>query len=172
MLSMKIINAFAEAAQEVLAAETSRNFARGEMELSDHVYLSEEVTVIISLMGQIMGTVLYTLTEATALDLAGHLMGEPFAAFNNLAQSGIAELGNVITGRASGKLAQAGYEILISPPTLLIGKGTALSTLDLPRLFIPLSSPEANLGLHLALRKTDALHLAHPDGDLRPGVAA
>ena len=169
---MKVIYAFAEAAQEVLTAETSRKFARGEMELSDHAYLSGEVTVIISLMGQIMGTVLYTLTEATALDLAGHLMGEPFAAFTSLAQSGIAELGNVITGRASGKLAQAGYEILISPPTLLIGKGTTLSTLDLPRLFIPLTSPQANLGLHLALRRTDTPHLAQSDGELRPVVAA
>jgi CheY-specific phosphatase CheX len=33
-----------------------------------------------------------------------------------LAQSGIAELANVITGRASVKLSQAGYEATISPP--------------------------------------------------------
>jgi chemotaxis protein CheX len=154
-MHIKIVNAFVKAAQAVLAAETTLSFARGEMELSDHVYLSDEVTVIISLVGQVRGTVLYSLAEADALTLAGYLLGEPFAAFTPLAQSGIAELGNVITGQATGTLAEAGCEVSLSPPTLLIGKGMALSTLDLPRLVVSLKSDMGVIGLHLALRQTD-----------------
>ena len=154
-MRIKIINAFVQAAQEVLAAETTLPFARGEMELSDHIYISDEITVIISLVGQIRGTVLYSFAEAEALTLAGCLMGEPVAGFTPLAQSSIAELGNVITGHATGKLAEADCEVSLSPPTLLIGKGMALSTLDLPRLVIPLKSEVGVIGLHLALRPTD-----------------
>lgn len=162
MRHVKIVNVFIEAAQEVLAAETALQFERGEIELSDHVYLSDEVTVIISLVGQIKGTVLYSLAESTALDLVAHLLAEPFASFNDLAQSGIAELGNVITGCAAGKLARAGCEVTLSPPTLLIGKGTTLSTLDLPRLVVPLQSGRAGLGLHLAFRNADSAMLDDP----------
>ena len=76
---------------------------------------------------------------------------EPVRVFDSLAQSGIAELGNVITGLAASKLARIGYDVTISPPTLLMGRGTALSTLDLPRLFVPLYGEEGQVGLHLAL---------------------
>src|SRR5688572_29238786 len=115
-MRIKIINTFVQAAQEVLAAETTFPFARGEIELSDHAYISDEITVIISLVGQVRGTVLYSLAEADALRLAGCLLGEPFAGFTPLAQSGIAELGNVITGRATGKLAEDGCDASLSPP--------------------------------------------------------
>jgi chemotaxis protein CheX len=58
----------------------------------------------------------------------------------------VAELGNVITGRASVKLAEAGYEAVISPPTLLSGKGATISTLDFGRLVVPLNSECGSLG--------------------------
>jgi len=81
------------------------------------------------------------------------MMGEELTEFNSLAQSGIAELGNVITGRASVKLSQAGYEATISPPTLIIGRGSQVSTLDFPRLVIPLSSEIGTITVHIALRE-------------------
>jgi chemotaxis protein CheX len=67
-------------------------------------------------------------------------MGQTFTEFDSLAQSGVAELGNVISGRATVKLSQAGYSADISPPTLILEKGLTVSTLDFPRIVVPLET--------------------------------
>jgi chemotaxis protein CheX len=81
-------------------------------------------------------------------------MGETFKDFTHLAQSGIAELGNVITGQASIKLAEAGYQATISPPALILGKGATISTLDFARLIVPLTGECGQITIHLALRES------------------
>jgi chemotaxis protein CheX len=152
-VNVRFLNPFIEAASEVLWAETALKPVRGPLSLDKGAYITEQVTVVLSLIGQIDGVVFYSLSEAVALHLAGRMLGEPFSTFDSLAQSGIAELGNVITGRASIKLAEAGYVADISPPTLLAGQGATLSTLQMARLVVPLQLEPGRLTIHLALRE-------------------
>jgi chemotaxis protein CheX len=51
-------------------------------------------------------------------------------------------------------LAEAGFQADISPPTLVMGKGTLISTLDFQRLVVPLRTPLGDLQIHLALRES------------------
>ncbi len=153
-MNVKFLNPFVEAASEVLLAETQFPMERGNLQLDKEPFVTEEVTVIISLVGQVEGNVFYSMSQKVALTLASRIMGEIFYEFNPLAQSGIAELGNVITGRASVKLAQAGYNATISPPALLEGKGATISTLDFPRLIVPLAGECGLVVIHLALRES------------------
>ena len=152
-MDVKFLNPFVEAAFEVLQAETGLRISRGELSLEKASYYTDEVTVIISLVGRVEGNVFYSLAQATAVVLASRMLGEPLNEFNTLAQSGIAELGNVITGRASVKLSEAGYNSTISPPALLLGKGAIISTLDMARLVVPLESEQGTVKIHLALRE-------------------
>lgn len=152
-MNVKFLNPFVEAAYEVLQSEAGVTIARGELSLEKNAYVTDDVTVIISLVGRVEGVVLYSMNEQTAVSLASRILGEPIAdGFNGLAQSGVAELGNVITGRASVKLSEAGYEANISPPTLLTGRGATVSTLDFGRLVVPLNSECGSVVIHLALR--------------------
>ena len=80
-------------------------------------------------------------------------MGQEFKEFDALAQSGIGELGNVITGRAGVLLAQAGYPSNITPPALVIGKGSMITTLDLIRLVLPLETNVGSLEIQVVLKK-------------------
>ena len=89
-------------------------------------------------------------------------MGEKFDALNALAQSGIAELGNVITGQASMRLAEAGFESNISTPSLIIGRGASISTLEYPRLVVPLATSIGSLTIHLSLRENPQAVLKTP----------
>jgi chemotaxis protein CheX len=152
-MNVKFLNPFIEAAYEVLRAETHLELKRGDLNLEKEPYITDDVTVIVSLVGQVEGNVFYSMNEAMALDLATRILGEPINEFNTLAQSGTAELGNVITGRASVKLSEAGFESNISPPTLLRGAGAVISTLDYARLVVPLICPSGKLVIHLALRE-------------------
>ncbi len=152
-MNVKFLNPFVEAAHEVLQRETGINITRGELGLEKNAYLTDDVTVIISLVGRVEGTVFYAMSQDTGIARASRILGEPLEALNALAQSGIAELGNVITGRASVKLSEAGYESTISPPTMLLGKGATISTLDFARLVVPLNSECGAVVIHLALRE-------------------
>ena len=66
----------------------------------------------------------------------------------------MAELGNVITGRASIKMAEAGYESIISPPTLIEGKDVKISTLDFSRIIVPLKTKVGDIVVQLAVRES------------------
>jgi chemotaxis protein CheX len=151
-MNVKFLNPFVEAAYEVLRTETSKDISRGDLRLESGAYVTDDATVILSLVGAIEGTVFYSMSNESAIQLASILMGEKFEKFEYLAQSGIAELGNVITGRASMKLSEAGYESTISPPALILGKGAMISTLDYPRLVVPLHTVGGSVLIHLALR--------------------
>ena len=135
-------------------AAESANVAttRGVLSLQKSALTSDDVTVLISLVGQVQGVVLYGLSTATALALVSRMMGQDFSAFDSLAQSGVAELGNVITGRATIKLSESGFVSNISPPTLIHGKGVTISTLDFARIVVPLTSELGEIVVHLAIR--------------------
>ncbi len=152
-MNVKFLNPFVEAAHEVLSIEMHETVQRGDLRLETGSYTTDDVTVIISLVGAVDGTVFFSMSREAAIQLASVLIDEKLELLDRLAQSGIAELGNVIVGRASMKLAEAGYESNISTPSLLMGKGATISTLDHPRLVVPLNTTAGSLVIHLALRE-------------------
>jgi chemotaxis protein CheX len=152
-MNVNYLNPFIEAAAEVLDLEVGASITRGPIALHRSPYTARDVTVTLSLIGRVEGMVLYGLSTDTALRLVSQMMGEPIGELDELAQSGIAELGNVMTGRASVKLAQAGYDCNISTPTVILGSETRISTLDFQRLALPLQTQYGNIEIHLALRE-------------------
>jgi chemotaxis protein CheX len=162
-MNVKFLLPFVEAAYEVLLAETNMELRRGELSLDKAAYYTDDITVIISLVGAVQGTVFYSMSKATGCALATRMMGEEQKEFEALAQSGIAELGNVITGRASVLLSKSGYEVTISPPAMIMGKGAIISTLDFPRLIVPLEGDCGKVMIHLALRENTNQNLKTPD---------
>ncbi len=158
-MNIKFLNPFVESASEVLQAETGITTIRGKLGLDKNVYITDEVTVIISLVGQVEGNVFYSMSKQTAVNLVTKMLGENIPEFDAFAQSGIAELGNVITGQASIKLSESGFEATISPPALILGTGASISTLDYTRLVVPFESKIGTITIHLALRQNTTSYL-------------
>jgi chemotaxis protein CheX len=156
MANVKFMNPFVEAASEVLAAEVQVNAERGTLGLQKSALTTNDITVLLSLVGQVEGVVLYEMSTTTGLALVSRMMGQEFPEFDNLAQSGVAELGNVITGQATIKLSKEGYRVDISPPTLIQGRNIQISTLDFHRIVVPLKTDMGEIIVHLALRETEA----------------
>lgn len=153
-MNVKFLNPFLEAANEVLQAETGISVQRGSLSLHNSAITADEITVLLSLVGEVQGLVLYGLSIDTGLALVSRVLGQTFSQFDDLARSGVAELGNVITGSATVKLSQAGFQTNISPPTLVEGQGVKISTLDFARVVVPLDTPVGAVTVHLALRET------------------
>lgn len=159
-MSVNFLNPFLSAAQSVLSAEIGANVRRGVVSLETDSYTPQDVTVLLSIVGDIQGVVLYSMDVGMALAMVSKMLGEEQEEFDELAQSGIAEMGNVITGVVTTYLAEAGYRCSISIPTLVVGQGTTLSTLDFKRIVIPLTTELGHMTIHVALRESPSLTLA------------
>ena len=154
MLNVKFLNPFIDAAAEVLKVETELDLQRGNLSLEKTALTATDVTVLLTLVGKVQGVVMYGFSTKMSLELVSRMMGQKCTDFDNLAQSGIAELGNVITGRATIKLEEAGYKSMISPPTMITGKGIKISTLDFSRIVVPMVTDLGEIIIHLALRES------------------
>ena len=152
-MDVKFLNPFVQAAVEVLKAELDANAVRGEVTLQKSSMTSDDITVLINLIGDVYGVVMYGMSTVTCLNMVSKIMGQEFTEFNTLAQSGVAELGNVISGQATIRFSESGYKSNISTPTVLNGNGVEISTLDFPRIVVPLETQFGMLTVHLALRE-------------------
>ena len=148
----EFINPFLQAASEVLESELGSAPRRGAVGLQRSAYTSDEVTAVVAVTGSIAGVVMFAMTEATARAMVSRMMGQDFEEFDALAQSGIAEIGNVITGRAAVLLSEAGFPSDLAPPMLLVGRNTMISTLDVQRLIIPIETDLGKVEIQVALK--------------------
>lgn len=153
-MKAEFVNPFVTAAYQVLQTETKCEVTKGNVTLQDSPLVSDEVTVLIGVVGRAQGLVLYGMSEKTAKAVVGAMTGEAVPVFDSMAESAVAELGNVITGLASGELEKAGYPCKIAPPSVVVGKGTSISTLNIKRLVIPLQTRMGEIAVHVALRET------------------
>jgi chemotaxis protein CheX len=152
-MNVIFLNPFLEAIAEVLDVEVGIGVTRGSLSLQKSNMTAKEITVLISIIGEIQGVVLYGMSKETALAMVSRIMGQQFTEFDNLAQSGIGELGNVISGKATVNLAKAGVKSTISPPTLVMGEGARISTLDFSRIVVPIETELGEIVIHLAVRE-------------------
>lgn len=152
-MNVQLLNPFIQAAVEVLKAEVGVEVSRGDITLQKSSLTSDDITVLINLIGEVYGVVMYGMSMSTGLSMVSSIMGQKFTEVNQLAQSGVAELGNVISGRATIRFSEAGYRSNISTPTILIGSGIQISTLDFPRIVVPLETKFGCFTAHLALKE-------------------
>lgn len=151
-MKVEFVNPFIQAASEVLDAELGGEAQLGEVRIQKSAFTTDEVTALVGVTGTVSGLVLYSMSEQTALGIVTRVMGREFHELDALAQSGIGELGNVITGRAGVLLSEAGYPSNITPPALVVGKGTMVTTLDLNRLVFPLQTELGDIEVQLVLK--------------------
>lgn len=157
-MQVDLVHIFIKAAVDVLRQEIGEEATAGSVKVLSSAQTSEEVTVIIGVTGDVRGMVLLGMSERTAKHIVGRMMGEPCPLFDELAQSGIAEMGNVITGLATQGLEQAGYRATISPPALVAGgPGIIISTVNIRRFVVPLRTGAGDLVLHAALELAGAV---------------
>lgn len=145
--------AFVASAKEVLAQEMGEPTEPRPVAVRGGPYRTNDVTVVIGLARDVEGALILSLTRETALRYVSHVMGAATDELDQMGQSGIGELANVIAGRAGVRLATKGHDMVIMPPTILLGRGAVISTLRLPRLVIPVQTPFGLVEMHVATKR-------------------
>ncbi len=153
-MKVQLVNPFFDAAAQIIAQETNAAAARGSLRVEGNPCTTEDVTAVVGISGSVRGSMYLSMSRDTALALVSRMLGQPVADFDELAQSGIAELANVIAGTASTTLSTLGQEATITPPLMLLGAGASISSLDLQRLVVEVQSCAGDIRVHVAFRSS------------------
>ena len=154
MLKASFIKPFIKAASAVIESECKTVGRRGQLRMDSTRTTSSEVTTIVGVTGDLQEIVIYGMSERTAKALAAAMSEVQVPIFDRMAESAIAELGNMITGLATTGLESEGYQCQLTPPTLVSGRGVIISTIDIENLVIPMETDCGSLEISVALRQT------------------
>jgi chemotaxis protein CheX len=161
-MRLEHINPVVKAALEVLRTELATSVRRGPVSVVRDAGKGHDLTILIAVTGALEGVLAYGLDKDVACRMASSMMGEEFTELDELVQSGVAEVGNVISGRAMMILANQGLETQIAPPVLLIGHDAKISTLSIARLLVPVELDFGTIDMQIALKPARAAKAANP----------
>lgn len=151
-MKVEYINPFVQSATSIIEQVARIQVERGDLALRPKMFPSPDVSVILGVTGDVKGQVLYGLSQETAMYLASRMMmGLEVKEFDDVARSAIGELGNMITGNATGVLEKQGILANISPPAIVTGKDVSISNTEGPILVVPIHLPEGTLEINVSL---------------------
>ena len=122
-MDAKLVNPFVDAFTAVMPQIGFAEPKRTKMGVKAQNAVSLGVSVIVGFTKQIRGNIVYNMSEDTAKFIASTMMmGMPIENFDDMAQSAISEMSNMLTATAATNLSGMGLEVDISTPSLSIGK--------------------------------------------------
>lgn len=150
----KILSPFLEAIFEVLPEIGCSDVKQGKLNLKERLIASLEVTAIVGLSDDLQGNVAYCMSGDTAKNMASiMMMGMPVGDLDEMAQSAIAEMANMITARASTAFSGLGSVVRISPPVLITGENVTVMVSQVRTFCIEIITGagiiEVNVGLEM-----------------------
>ncbi len=151
-MNVEFVNPFVKAAFTVLEMATGSTPTRGKLSVRSATFTSQRITIIVGVNGQIAGTVLYGMPERTAQQIASVMLGSEVNEVDRMVLSTVAEMGNMITGNAITLLSQNGYDVDITPPSVVKGTNIEVST-AVPALVVPISTSAGDVEINVALEE-------------------
>lgn len=152
-MRVEYINPFVESAFGILSEVLEGEVKRGELYLKATSQPVLGVAAIIGLTGDVEGRVLLDMATPTALGIASTMNGEQITEFDALAKATIAELANMIAGRAVTQLHGLGFNFDLTPPSLITGENMVVTDNGVEALIVPLDLSEGRLEINVAVRE-------------------
>ena len=151
-MDSKMVRPFIDAVLSVLPMLGLTDIKQGNVAVKDKLAIAKDVTVLIGLSQDIRGNVAYGLSDECARNIASTMMcGTPVPQFDELAQSAISELVNMVTANAATKLEGLGKTVNISPPTLVTGENIKARISQVQTLAIEFVTSAGTIELNVGL---------------------
>ena len=114
-----------------------------------------EVMAIIGLTGEAQGRVIFDMDLFTAVQLAGHMIGEPSPGLTPLVRSSIAELASMAIGRAISSINDQGTRLRMSPPTVITGANLVSYDQCFETLVAPINTVYGEVRINVTIQDLD-----------------
>jgi chemotaxis protein CheX len=120
------INPFLESARSVIEQVINIRPTTGQLGIKDVKWIDNYIWIQIGITGQMNGDIVYGLHESVALRIVSAMMGGfQIDQLDEMSQSAISELGNMISGNATTLLYNQGVKVDITPPRLVLARQAA-----------------------------------------------
>ena len=144
------LESFAKATSNMLSQIGAEGSETGEYLIPEDIFCKHEVIVIIGLTQDLRGSIVFSLSPRTAINIASTMMGGmTIAEFDDMARSAMCEFVNMCAGVCI--TAFQDLEVNITPPTMVIGEKMALMLgqydVLLTHIITPLGELELRLGI-------------------------
>lgn len=149
-----MINPFIEAIMHIMPQLGFQSVTKGGMSVREQFVESKGVTILVGLTDDARGNIAYNMTEETAMKIASTMMmGMPVTSMDEMAQSAISEMTNMITGNAATIFERMGMRVDISPPSLVVGQKFKAKVSNSKYLVIEMVIDSAVLELNVGVDK-------------------
>jgi len=153
-MRIEYINPFVEASFDILNEVLQTTVKRGQLYLKKLGESMKGVAVVIGIIGNLKGRLVFDMNEDTALKIVSKLNGEEFKTFNEMARSTIGELANMITGRSVTKLEKERLAFNFTPPTIITGEKLEIYEFsDMEALIIPIDTGMGIVEINIAFKE-------------------
>jgi len=136
-MKAEVINPFLESARIVIEQVIQVSPSTGDLGIKEIELIDDHIWIQVGMTGQLSGNIIFGIAEAVALRMVSVMMGGyEVTEMNEMGQSAISELGNMISGNASTILSNQGVTVDITPPKLI--KSESMTMMPRKALSIPL----------------------------------
>lgn len=120
-MKAEIINPFLESARIVIEQVIQVSPSTGNLGIKNIEIVKGDIWIQVGMTGQLTGNVVFGLKEIVALKIVSVMMGGVpiLKEMDEMGQSAISELGNMISGNASTILSNQGVNVDITPPKIV-----------------------------------------------------
>lgn len=140
MANVEYMNPFLTAAKSVMKDICQIDTEMGKPYITKTVFEGEKFVIMVGITGQLTGQVIFSMSDATACDIASKMMmGMPVPELNDMATSAVSELSNMVLGNAATIFSTKEILIDITPPSVLVGRDMEITVSDSKTICVPLT---------------------------------
>ncbi len=149
-MDVRYINPFLTAVQNVFETMINIPFDLGKPSVKREAAAPFEVSGIIGITGEVIGSVVVSFPENIALQLASALLGDQLTTVNADCTDAIGEIATMIAGDAKNGFPQG--DTSVSVPTVIIGKHKVAYPSGVPIITIPCKTNGGWFAIDVALK--------------------
>lgn len=151
-MNPELINPFLQATYDVCKQMFNLEIENREIQKTEELYVGKELNVLISILGDVSGSVTYSFPKETALELVNVLSGMSMQEVDIFVTSALGEVGNIISGNAVSYLAKMNKKCDIAPPQVILGENRSLSLANKESIVITLHTKIGEFSMNLTLK--------------------
>ncbi|HBR16418.1 MAG: hypothetical protein A3G39_07770 [Deltaproteobacteria bacterium RIFCSPLOWO2_12_FULL_43_16] len=151
-MRLDYIEPFIEATNCILEDVFKMPARKGKLTLHSEPVTSKGLVVVIGLTGDVEGRVIFDMEPETAVKMACIMNQSKFDSVQPVVVDSIAELINMVMGKALTILNDKGFSFKLTPPMVFTGNAVINTTIRLETLVVPFTTDYGELLINVAVR--------------------
>lgn len=150
-MDVKNINPFIESFISVMPQLGFEQVRKGKLSLKNEDLLGSGIIIVVGIVGELKGNVVYSLDMESAKKVASKMMMDmPVESFDEISKSALSELANMLTANAITIFSSMGTTVDISTPTLLEGRDISIKMSSKKVICIELFADDIPIEVNIA----------------------